>query len=207
MQLLFGGYSLDLDRRELRNDSDLVAMEPQVFDVLVHLVQNRDRVVTKDDLFAAVWHGRIVSESTLTSRINAAAEGSGRQRRATGTYPDDRAKGLSLRRRDQRSAGTRLRGDRNDSPSEVAGEPLASGNPFLHSHGRRAYCLCSGWTGTAPDQDRQLAQSPRIRLGKPDLEPLARRNRGNVPANPLRRPRQRPVGLGCPRHFFRSLRT
>jgi pimeloyl-ACP methyl ester carboxylesterase/DNA-binding winged helix-turn-helix (wHTH) protein len=77
MQLLFGGYSLDLDRRELRNDSDLVAMEPQVFDVLVHLVQNRDRVVTKDDLFAAVWHGRIVSESTLTSRINAARKAVG----------------------------------------------------------------------------------------------------------------------------------
>jgi pimeloyl-ACP methyl ester carboxylesterase len=42
-----------------------------VFDLLVHLVRNRDRVVSKDDLIAAIWHGRIVSESTLTSRINA----------------------------------------------------------------------------------------------------------------------------------------
>ena len=72
MEFLFGGYSLDLDRRELRSGSELIAMEPQVFDVLVYLVQDRDRVVSKDDLFAAVWHGRIVSESTLTSRINAA---------------------------------------------------------------------------------------------------------------------------------------
>src|SRR5262249_43981898 len=48
------------------------ALEPQVFDLLVYLVRNRDRVVTKDDLFASVWGGRIVSESTLTSRINAA---------------------------------------------------------------------------------------------------------------------------------------
>jgi pimeloyl-ACP methyl ester carboxylesterase/DNA-binding winged helix-turn-helix (wHTH) protein len=71
VQFLFGGYSLDLDRRELRSGSELIAMEPQVFDVLVYLVQNRDRVVSKDDLFAAVWHGRIVAESTLTSRINA----------------------------------------------------------------------------------------------------------------------------------------
>ena len=77
MQLLFGDYSLDFDRRELRSGCDLVAMEPQVFDVLVYLVKNRDRVVSKDDLFAAVWRGRIVSESTLTSRINAARKAVG----------------------------------------------------------------------------------------------------------------------------------
>ena len=52
-------------------------MEPQVFDVLVHLVKNRDRVVSKDDLFASVWGGRIVSDSTLTSRINAARKAIG----------------------------------------------------------------------------------------------------------------------------------
>jgi DNA-binding winged helix-turn-helix (wHTH) protein len=47
-------------------------MEPQVFDLLVFLVSNRDRVVSKDDLLASVWGGRIVSESTLASRITAA---------------------------------------------------------------------------------------------------------------------------------------
>ena len=47
-------------------------MEPQVFDVLIYLIENRDRVVTKDEIFAAVWRGRIVSETTLSSRINAA---------------------------------------------------------------------------------------------------------------------------------------
>ena len=71
MQFFFDSYLLDIDRRELRCGSDLIAIEPQVFDLLAYLVQNRDRVVSKDDLFAAVWHGRIVSESTLTSRINA----------------------------------------------------------------------------------------------------------------------------------------
>ena len=49
----------------------MIAIEPQVFDLLVYLVQNRHRVVSKDDLVEAVWGGRIVSESTLTSRINA----------------------------------------------------------------------------------------------------------------------------------------
>src|SRR6185295_19734692 len=46
-------------------------MGPQVFDLLVHLVEHRERVVSKDDMLEAVWSGRIVSESTLTSHINA----------------------------------------------------------------------------------------------------------------------------------------
>ncbi|MGZ3296442.1 MAG: alpha/beta fold hydrolase [Xanthobacteraceae bacterium] len=71
MQFLFDDHVLDVERRELRRASRLIAMEPQVFDLLVHLVRNRERVVSKDDLIEAVWHGRVVSESTLTSRINA----------------------------------------------------------------------------------------------------------------------------------------
>jgi DNA-binding winged helix-turn-helix (wHTH) protein/pimeloyl-ACP methyl ester carboxylesterase len=63
---------LDPGRRELRCKGALVAVEPQVFDLLVFLIQNRERVVSKDDLIAGVWDGRIVSDSTLTSRINAA---------------------------------------------------------------------------------------------------------------------------------------
>src|SRR6516225_6183855 len=72
MRFLFGDYALDLERRELRRGAELVEVEPQVFDLLAYLVANRDRVASKDDLLAAVWHGRIVSESTLTSRITAA---------------------------------------------------------------------------------------------------------------------------------------
>jgi len=68
----FGGYSLDVDRRELRRGAELIDIGPQVFDLLVYLIRNRDRVVSKDDVLDAVWEGRIVSESTLTSRINAA---------------------------------------------------------------------------------------------------------------------------------------
>ena len=77
MQFLFGDFALDTGRRELRRGSEPVAVEPQVFDLLVYLVNNRDRVVSKDDLIASIWGGRIVSESTLTSRINAARKAVG----------------------------------------------------------------------------------------------------------------------------------
>src|SRR3984957_1508117 len=72
MILSFGKYEIDLARRELRCAKSPVHVEPQVFDLLAYLMHNRDRVVSKDDLIASVWKGRIVSESTLTSRINAA---------------------------------------------------------------------------------------------------------------------------------------
>jgi len=71
MPLSFGDYNIDVERRELRRAKAPVHVEPQVFDLLVYLVNNRDRVVSKDDLIASVWGGRIVSDSTLTSRINA----------------------------------------------------------------------------------------------------------------------------------------
>src|SRR5262245_10514362 len=50
----------------------MVSLEPQVFDLLEYLIRNCDRVVSKDEVFAAVWDGRIVSDSALTSRMNAA---------------------------------------------------------------------------------------------------------------------------------------
>jgi TolB-like protein len=77
VKFLFSDHRLDTDRRELRCGSQIIAMEPQVFDLLVYLVENRDRVVSKDDLLASIWGGRIVSESTLTSRINAARKAVG----------------------------------------------------------------------------------------------------------------------------------
>jgi TolB-like protein len=69
---MFADHTLDTVTRELTRGAAPVALEPQVFDLLVYLVENRERVVSKGDLLASVWHGRVVSESTLTSRINAA---------------------------------------------------------------------------------------------------------------------------------------
>ena len=71
MVLAFGDHRLDIERRELRRGGELIDLEPKVFDLLSFLVQHRNRVVSKDDLLQAVWGGRIVSESALTTRINA----------------------------------------------------------------------------------------------------------------------------------------
>ncbi len=90
MQFLFENHILDVNRRELRRGAERVTLEPQVFDLLVYLLQNRDRVVSKDDLIQGVWDGRIVSESTLTSRLTAARKAvgdSGSEQRLIRTIP------------------------------------------------------------------------------------------------------------------------
>jgi TolB-like protein/Tfp pilus assembly protein PilF len=71
VQLLFADCVLDPERRELIRASKPVSVGPQVFDLLLFFVRNRDRVVSKDELLDSVWGGRIVSDSTLTSHINA----------------------------------------------------------------------------------------------------------------------------------------
>jgi TolB-like protein len=73
----FGDCEIDVERRELKRANAPVHVEPQVFDLIDYLVRNRDRVVSKEDLIASIWGGRIVSDSTLTSRINAARKAIG----------------------------------------------------------------------------------------------------------------------------------
>jgi TolB-like protein len=85
----FEQYRLDIARRELRRAGELVDVEPQIFDLLQFLIANRERVVTKDDLIASVWNGRIVSESTLSSCITTARQAigdSGDQQRLVRTF-------------------------------------------------------------------------------------------------------------------------
>ena len=72
MLYAFDEYELDTRRFELRRGGHPVALERQVFDVLAYLIERRDRVVTKGELFDEVWGSRFVSEATLSSRIMAA---------------------------------------------------------------------------------------------------------------------------------------
>ena len=72
MLYIFENFALDSDRREMRSGATVVSMEPQVFDLLVHLIRRREHVVSRDELIESIWGGRIVSESALSTRINAA---------------------------------------------------------------------------------------------------------------------------------------
>ena len=114
MKFLFDNHALDTDRRELHRGSERIAVEPQVFDLLVYLVQNCERVVSKDDLIASVWHGRIVSDSTLTSRINAA-------RKAVGDSGEDQKLIRTVVRKGLRFVGTVHAKSNGAEPAHAAG--------------------------------------------------------------------------------------
>src|SRR5579863_3156747 len=82
MRYRFDNHVLDAARRELRRGAERIAVEPQVFDLLLYLIEHRDRVVSRDELLEAIWGGRIVSESAITNAVNGA-------RRAIGDSGDE----------------------------------------------------------------------------------------------------------------------
>src|SRR5215472_8878303 len=94
----FADFEIDVARHELRRAGMIVHVEPQVFDLLVYFIRNRDRIVSKDELFDAIWQGRIVSEATLSSRISAA-------RRALGDSGNDQSFIRTLHKRGFRFVG------------------------------------------------------------------------------------------------------
>ena len=109
MRYLFEDCALDTDRRELHRGAALVSVEPQVFDLLVHAIRHRDRVVSKDDLLVAIWHGRMISDSALFNRINAARSAigdTGHQQRLIKTLPRKGIRFIGAVREDQASATT-----------------------------------------------------------------------------------------------------
>jgi TolB-like protein/Tfp pilus assembly protein PilF len=122
MQFRFADQTLDTDRRELRHNSELIDVEPQVLDLLIYLVENRDRVVTKDDLIASVWEGRIVSDATLTSRIYAA-------RKAVGDTGRDQKLIRTIARK-----GLRFVGTVRTLPHSLEAAPRPPTPPFAELH-------------------------------------------------------------------------
>jgi adenylate cyclase len=86
----FEEFAFDTDRRELHRGAEVISITPQVFDLLEYLIQNRERVVSRDDLINAIWSGRIVSDAALTTRLNcarAALRDSGEEQRLIKTLP------------------------------------------------------------------------------------------------------------------------
>lgn len=68
----FGDFRLDPERFQLSCRNEPVRLEPQVLSLLIHLVRNRDHMVTKDEIIAAVWQGEAVSDASISSRIRSA---------------------------------------------------------------------------------------------------------------------------------------
>lgn len=94
----FAEFEIDVSQQELRRQGSSVRIEPQVFDLIVHLVRNRDRIVSKDELIERIWNGRIISEAALSSRINGA-------RRALGDSGADQTLIRTLHKRGFRFVG------------------------------------------------------------------------------------------------------
>jgi TolB-like protein/Tfp pilus assembly protein PilF len=131
----FAGHVLDVDRRELTWDGMPVALEPQVFDLLVYLVSNRDRVITKDELLASVWHGRIVSESTMAARLNAVRKAigdTGDQQHLVRTYA---RKGIRFVGNVRETPGTALQCVVSAAATPVHGKPCLAVLPFANMSG------------------------------------------------------------------------
>src|SRR5437016_1611952 len=151
MTFSFGDYEIDVERRELKRAKSPVHVEPQVFDMLVYLVQNRDRVVSKDDLITNVWDGRIVSDSTLSSRINAA-------RKSVGDSGRDQKLIRTIARKGLRFVGAVRTHPIGDEPAHASGSSPAE----IHEQSRPALPL--------PDRP-VIAVLPFINLsGDPEQE-------------------------------------
>lgn len=122
MRFQFADCVLDPLRRELTRGSEAIAIGPQVFDLLLYLVQNRERVVSKDDLLDAVWAGRIVSESTLTSHMNAV-------RKAIGDSGEEQRLIRTVARKGFRFVGEVSESQVPDGPGSMTTEPANEAAP------------------------------------------------------------------------------
>lgn len=90
MNFKFEAFTIDTDQLELMNGDDVIPLQPQAFSLLVFLIENRDRVVSKDEIFENVWQGRTVGDGTLNARVNAlrrALEDDGVKQSMIKTYP------------------------------------------------------------------------------------------------------------------------
>ena len=170
---------------ELRRDGRRVPMEPQAFDVLAYLVSHRDRVVSKEELMDAVWGGRFVSETAVTSRIK-------QVRRALGD--DGQAQRLI---RTVHGRGYRFVAGPAEAyePGGRAATPAGTVPGALHRQRRAAHRLPGNrWRRSRHRADLRVRLPPRAGLGRPAARPLPRSAGLDGPADPLRQARHRDVG-------------
>jgi TolB-like protein len=73
----FGKFEIDTRNYQLRNDGTVVELEPKVFDLLNYLIVNREKLVSRDELFENIWSGQVVSDTSLSNQIKAARKAIG----------------------------------------------------------------------------------------------------------------------------------
>ena len=132
MDFRFAGFEIDIARHELRREKHRVPIEPQVFDLLVHLVRNHGRIVTKDELIETVWKGRVISEAALSSRISTA-------RRAVGDSGSEQRLIRTLNKRGFRFVGA----------VQTGGETAAAQRASCGRAGTSAFTSAFNWTDRA----------------------------------------------------------
>lgn len=129
MRYFFDDFSLDTERRELCRGTGVIAVAPQVFDLLAYLICNRERVVTKDDLVSAIWQSRAVSDVALTTCLNAARKAvgdSGDEQRLVKTFPRKGVRFIAAVREAPTTATV------TGSPGAAAGKPSLVVLPFAN---------------------------------------------------------------------------
>ncbi len=185
----FGPFTANSDLFELSRDGEAVTVEPLVFNILLCLLENHDRIVTRDDLVDAVWQGRAVADTTISSRIFVL-------RQALGDSGSEQSYVRTVPRRGFRFAAEVTRSEGEGSPGEASAamaEPaLTSGSadalvarppkllvlPFKPASGNTDTYLCEGMTGdvianlTRFRELRVIAGGTSFHFSSSDMSPL-----------------------------------
>jgi TolB-like protein/DNA-binding winged helix-turn-helix (wHTH) protein/tetratricopeptide (TPR) repeat protein len=133
MKYSLGSCTIDTEAYEIRRDGKLVPVEPQVFDLLVLLLRNRNRLVTKDEIFERIWNGRIVSDAALSSRVRSMREAIGDDGTSQALIRTVRGRGFRLVAPVIESSGSVVADTMPDPgivPSSEIDRPITIGRPL-----------------------------------------------------------------------------
>ena len=162
MRYLFEDYAVDTDRRELcRRGRRWCASSRKPSILLEYLIRNRQRVVSRDDLIAAIWDGRIISKSAMTTRINAvryAIGDAGKAQRLIKTVPRKGIRFVGTVREEQAS-GTDVGLRPSTVPPRPPGQALDRRSRF-HQHERRPAARSTSATASPRTSSPVCRDSP-----------------------------------------------
>lgn len=126
----FDDFELDAGKHELRRGGSILPVEPQIFGVLAYLIQNRERLVSKQELIEQIWHGRAISDWTISGSIKSARQALGDDAKTKRYIRTIHGKGYRFVG-DARSPDDKGEGSNSENPPSIAVLPFAnlSGQP------------------------------------------------------------------------------